>query len=143
MDKNTVSTDTLEDVIISRLKEAGYKITPKRRIIVREMIEQAGYHFHAKSIYQCVKKKSPLIGTATVFRTVKIIEELGLFDDLFNSFTKKNSNNTLICTVCGRTEYIDDNLPYEISDQVFKDYSFKAQEVNLTVFGKCRNCRDN
>ena len=89
-----------------------------------------------------LRKKSPLIGTATVFRTVKIIEELGLFDDLFNSFTKKNSNNTLICTVCGRTEYIDDNLPYEISDQVFKDYSFKAQEVNLTVFGKCRNCRD-
>lgn len=43
----------------------------------------------------------------------------------------------------GRTEYIDDNLPYEISDQVFKDYSFKAQKVNLTVFGKCRNCRDN
>lgn len=26
MDKNTVSTDTLEDVIISRLKKAGYKI---------------------------------------------------------------------------------------------------------------------
>ena len=83
MDKNTVSTDTLEDVIISRLKKAGYKITPQRRIIVREMIEQAGYHFHAKSIYQCVKKKNPLIGTATVFRTAKIIEELGLFDDLF------------------------------------------------------------
>ena len=61
MDKNTVSTDTLEDVIISRLKEAGYKITPQRRIIVREMIEQAGYHFHAKSIYQCVKKKNPLL----------------------------------------------------------------------------------
>lgn len=99
MDKNTVSTDTLEDVIISRLKKAGYKITPQRRIIVREMIEQAGYHFHAKSIYQCVKKNNPLIGTATVFRTVKIIEELGLFDDLFNSLTKKNSNNTLICTV--------------------------------------------
>ena len=99
MDKNTVSTDTLEDVIISRLKKAGYKITPQRRIIVREMIEQAGYHFHAKSIYQCVKKKNPLIGTATVFRTVKIIEELGLFDDLFPKNYRFKMNMSVISEI--------------------------------------------
>ena len=79
------------------LKQKGYKLTPQRRSIVDTIVDSEGKHLTAEEIYDEVKKKCPEIGLATVYRTILLLEEIGIVSkihlndgcsryELFNTF---------------------------------------------------------
>lgn len=74
MNKANVDIELLKE----NLKKKGYKLTPQRRAIVDVIIEKEGEHLTAEEIYDEVKKVCPDIGLATVYRTVLLLEEVGV-----------------------------------------------------------------
>ncbi|MEE0728856.1 MAG: transcriptional repressor, partial [Clostridium saudiense] len=73
---STVNVDI--ELLKENLKQKGYKLTPQRRAIVDIIIEKEGEHLTAEEIYDEVKKVCPDIGLATVYRTVSLLEVIGV-----------------------------------------------------------------
>jgi len=59
-----------------QLHDSGFKLTPQREATVLVLLENEKDHLSAEEIYFLVKKKSPEIGLATVYRTLEILTEL-------------------------------------------------------------------
>ena len=60
------------------LKIKGYKLTPQRRAIIKMIIKNEGTHLTTEELYDLVKKECPEIGLATVYRTVQLLDDLGV-----------------------------------------------------------------
>lgn len=58
------------------LKNAGIRLTRPRRIIIG-ILSESQSHPDAREIYQKALGKDPSISLATVYRTMKLLEELG------------------------------------------------------------------
>lgn len=59
-----------------QIKQAGLRLTEPRRIILR-ILEDAGDHPDAAEIFQRAAKMDARISLATVYRTMKVLEETG------------------------------------------------------------------
>ncbi|MGL4772676.1 MAG: Fur family transcriptional regulator, partial [Clostridium sp.] len=66
------------DKLKEELKTRGCKLTPQRRAIVDTIIDNEGKHLTTEEIYDEVKTSCPEIGLATVYRTVTLLEEMGI-----------------------------------------------------------------
>ena len=56
------------------LKKNGYEFTTQKKIILRTILDNKT-HLNAKEIYEKIKEKN--IGLATVYRALKVFNELG------------------------------------------------------------------
>ena len=72
-----MSAEQLEQkqIIINRLKEGGCRITKQRLMLLDIILEDECSS--CKEIYYRATKKDPTIGTATVYRMINTLEEIG------------------------------------------------------------------
>lgn len=72
-----MSAEQLEQkqIIINRLKEEGCRITKQRLMLLDIILEDECSS--CKEIYYRATKKDPTIGTATVYRMINTLEEIG------------------------------------------------------------------
>ena len=72
-----MSAEQLEQkqIIINRLKEDGCRITKQRLMLLDIILEDECSS--CKEIYYRATKKDPTIGTATVYRMINTLEEIG------------------------------------------------------------------
>src|ERR1017187_6053469 len=88
---------------IEALRKKGYKATPQRIAICRIALHSRE-HPSAQSIYDKVKKVHPTVSLATVYKTLQVLRDLDLIQELnlpeskarFDSYMKPHVN--LICT---------------------------------------------
>src|SRR3989338_1804329 len=94
------------------LEQQGLKMTRPRELIVLELLKQRP-HVSADDLAKAVRQKDPQVGLATVYRTLKLLQDCGLvkahyFGDaqaLFEVELGPNSHHDhLICEVCHRIE---------------------------------------
>lgn len=133
------------------LKKKGYKLTPQRRSIVDTIIENEGQHLTAEEIYDSVKKSCPEIGLATVYRTILLLEELGVIsrldlNDGCSRYEIVHSNEThrhhhLICNICHKVLEVQDDLLEDLESGIEKQYKFKILDHSLKFFGVCDECQ--
>ena len=148
MDKsNLVDMNALKE----DLKKKGYKLTPQRRSIVDTIIENEGQHLTAEEIYDKVKKGCPEIGLATVYRTILLLEELGVISrlDLNDGCSRyeilhSNENHRhhhLICNNCHKVSEVQDDLLEELETSIEKQYLFKILDHSVKFYGICDECQ--
>lgn len=133
------------------LKKKGYKLTPQRRSIVDTIIENEGQHLTAEEIYDKVKVSCPEIGLATVYRTILLLEELGVIsrlelNDGCSRYEIVHSNEThrhhhLICNVCHEVSEVQDDLLEELESDIEKQYRFKIMDHSVKFYGICEKCQ--
>lgn len=63
--------------LVDRCHEKGLRLTDARRIIV-EAIQEADDHPDALVLQERARERDPSISTATVYRTLKLLEEMDL-----------------------------------------------------------------
>lgn len=106
-------------------------------------------HVSADELYMIVKKVNPAIGSATVYRTLKLLCECGLCRELqFEDGTSRYEHNYghkhhdhLICTKCGKFVEIMDESIESLQDRMFKRHGFSPQRHRLELYGVCRACK--
>lgn len=144
---NLVDMNALKE----ELKKKGYKLTPQRRSIVDTIIENEGQHLTAEEIYDKVKKDCPEIGLATVYRTILVLEELGVIsrldlNDGCSRYEIVHSNEAhrhhhLICNLCGSVSEVQDDLLEELEESIEKQYKFKILDHSVKFYGICEECQ--
>ena len=133
------------------LKKKGYKLTPQRRSIVDTIIDNEGKHLTAEEIYDKVKISCPEIGLATVYRTILLLEELGVIsrldlNDGCSRYEIVHSNEThrhhhLICNNCHKVSEVQDDLLEELEADIEKQYKFKVLDHSVKFYGICDECQ--
>ena len=134
------------------LKKRGYKLTPQRRAIVDTIIISEGKHLTAEEIYDEVKKECPEIGLATVYRTILLLEEMGIIYklDLEDGCSRyelaheheNHRHHHLICNSCGKVFEVEDDLLDDLEKKIEENYNFKIFDHSLKFFGLCKDCKD-
>jgi len=63
------------------LKERGVRLTRQRQVLL-ELLDKSGQHLDAETLYQMARGTDPKINRVTVYRTLKMLKESGLVDEL-------------------------------------------------------------
>ena len=139
------------DALKEDLKKKGYKLTPQRRSIVDTIIDNEGQHLTAEEIYDKVKKSCPEIGLATVYRTILLLEELGVIsrlelNDGCSRYEILHSNEThrhhhLICNICHKVLEVQDDLLEDLEVDIQNRYRFKILDHSVKFYGICDECQ--
>ena len=94
----------LMEVMMKRMKEKikdkRYKMTTQRQVILRAFVESTIRHMSAEEVFELVKKTSPDIGLATIYRTLDLFTEMDLlkkldFDDGCSRYELNDDGNAL------------------------------------------------
>lgn len=138
------------DNLKNNLKEKGYKLTPQRRAILDIIIENEGKHLTTEELYDLVKDDCPEIGLATVYRTMQLLEELGIvckldLDDGCNRYElvhqeENHQHHHLICMSCGKVIEVKADLLDSLEQEIQSKYNFQIKNHSVRFFGICSDC---
>ena len=90
-DRSYHRTKMQKEIVIQRLREKGCRITKQRLMLLDIILEEDCAC--CKEIYYRAMKKDPNIGTATVYRMVNTLEEIG-------AISRKNMYKVTCGTSC-------------------------------------------
>ncbi|MDX9895861.1 MAG: Fur family transcriptional regulator [Desulfofustis sp.] len=126
-------------------REEGIKVTQQRIEIFRE-VAQTEEHPDADNIYQRVRDRLPTVSLDTVYRTLWLLNDLGLVVTLGSSRepTRFDANlerhHHFVCRQCGFTrDFVSkdlDNLALPDSLRSFGN----VEQAHIEVRGLCRDC---
>lgn len=141
MSKNT--EEVLDD-FHQRLQEAGLKSTRQRDVIVRTFFE-LDKHISIDELLLEARKHSPRIGYATVYRTLKLLEELKMakaqrFDDgqtRYDPEADKDQHDHLICIDCRRIIEFDDDEVMARLHALTESRGFQLRRRSIHLYGSC------
>ena len=131
--------------IIKALREKGYKATPQRIAISRFALHNHN-HPTAEITFRKVKEVYPTVSLATIYKTIKILKEIGLIQELNlpEDQTRFDPNMEphihLVCSRCKSIRDWTDPLISEIIEKISDKEVFVPETQNFDVFGICRNC---
>lgn len=134
----------LDASVIKALRGKGYKATPQRIAIGRFALRSRN-HPTAQSIYGEVKKIYPTVSLATVYKTIQILKEVGLIQELNLSQGQTRFDPDmhphihLICLSCGDIIDWEDALVSEILAKIAAS-KFSATSQSFDVYGICQSC---
>ena len=130
---------------IEALRSKGYKATPQRIAICRVALNSRA-HPSVQQVYDEVKKIHPTVSLATVYKTLEVLRDLDLVQEI--NFSKRqsrfdsymNPHINLICLKCGIITDMDDETAKEMTRKVAAATRFKPTGQCVNVYGICQKC---
>ncbi|MEM2911765.1 MAG: Fur family transcriptional regulator [Candidatus Bathyarchaeia archaeon] len=132
--------------IIEALRKKGYKATPQRIAICKYALQNPT-HPTAKTIYQKVREEYPTISLATVYKTLKVLKELDLIQELpFSQGQIRYDPNmtphiNLVCSKCSTIIDLDDPAVQSIIKRIADAKKFQVNGQRLDIYGICERCK--
>ncbi len=130
------------------LRENGLKMTKPRQTVL-EVFLGIEEHVTAENLLDAVRKVDPGIGQATVFRTVKLLEESGLARAAcrdegprrFEHAYKHAHHDHLVCVECGAIVEFADEAIERAQEATYAKYGYEPIGHSLELRGRCPACR--
>ena len=137
------------------LKEKGLKVTAQRLAVLETVASRPEEHLTAEEIFTLVIVSCPDIGLATVYRTIQLLNELGLIDRI--SFDdgavryeigsapdreQKHRHHHLICRRCGRVFSFQEDLLEELEAKITATTGFAVVNHEVKLYGYCKECAE-
>lgn len=131
------------------VRKNGLKHTPQREEILAFLLK-ADRHLSPEDIYQALRRRDPRLGRATVFRTLKLLEECGLASHVtdaqgrtrFERSHGRPHHDHMICVQCGDTLEFSSPAVERIQERVARKNDFKILWHRHEIFGRCRRCEN-
>lgn len=138
---------TILQTFQEHLGRKGLKLTHQREEILRALMA-AEHHLGMDDLYEVVRKKDPSIGRATVFRTLKLLQECGLVAEVgsasgrakFELKGDRPHHDHMICVECGRIIEFQSPMMEHFQDEAIRRHGFAALWHRHEIFGRCRDC---
>ena len=126
------------------LRDKGYRLTPQRELILAA-VDALG-HATPDEVLAHVQQKASTVNASTVYRTLEVLEELGLVRHTHLSDRAPTYHSThgdehfhLVCRGCRAVISVaaDEAAPFVA---VLTEKGFAPDLGHLAVFGRCANC---
>lgn len=136
--------------IRNSLKERGIRLTRQRQVLL-DLIDKSGEHLDAERLYQLAKEVDPRLNRVTVYRTLKMLKEGGLVDELdlmhyggdqhYYETRMKQEHAHVICLRCGRVEEFYGEPLQKLRRQVESHFGFQILIARTEIGGYCSHCQ--
>jgi len=134
--------------IASYLKERGFKWTPQRARVMQEALALEG-HFEAEDLAYRLRKKGERISKATVYRTLPLLIEAGLINEVihgekhhhYEPVHGERQHDHMICLKCGTIVEFEEKDLRPIEERICEKHHFRSQKIVVEIFGYCKNCQ--
>ena len=129
----------------AKLRGSGYRLTPQRELILRA-VEELG-HATPDEVLVHVHEQSSAVNVSTVYRTLEVLEQLGLIRHAhlsdraptYHSVTD-HEHFHLVCRNCHRITSVDPDVMTSFNDRLRAEHGFVPDVGHLTIFGRCVDC---
>jgi len=138
------------DSIKGSLKEKGVRLTRQRQLLL-ELIDKSGEHLDAERLFQLAHERDPRLNRVTVYRTLKLLKQGGLVDELdlmhyggdqhYYETRMKQEHAHVICLRCGKVEEFFGEPLQKLRRQIESHFGFQILLARTEVGGYCSHCR--
>jgi len=136
--------------IKTSLKERGIRLTRQREILL-DLIDTSGQHLDAEQLYGMARSKDPKLNRVTVYRTLKLLKETGLVDELdlmhfegdqhYYETRLKAEHAHVICLQCGKVEEFFGEPLQNLRRQVETSLGYQVLVSRTEIGGYCPHCQ--
>lgn len=122
------------------------RLTPQRQAVL-DVLRSSQDHPTAQDVLDRVRRTSPGIGAATVYRALGLLVEQGraLELDLGDTAARYDANTTrhdhVVCVRCGAAADVDAPLPARLAETVAEVSGFAVTGHDLRFRGLCPTCQ--
>ena len=152
LNKSDLENKITEDILKEKLRETGFKITPQRRAVIDILLKHNSEHLSSEQIYDLVRVDCPEIGLATVYRTMQLLDEIGVISKLnlddgcirYEISLNKNechNHHHLICKNCSKIIEVQEDLLESIESKIQERYKFDIVDHDVKFYGLCEDCK--
>ncbi|MCO6452726.1 MAG: transcriptional repressor [Caldilineales bacterium] len=143
VEQSARETAALAEAVVA----GGFRLTPARRVVIECLVDSGG-HISADDLAARVRDAAPQVGRMTVFRTLEMLNELGLVRPIYQGtgaahyvLMSEGSHHHLICRHCHRVIDFDTCGAGELAKRLGEEFGFEVQSHMLEVYGVCGDCR--
>jgi Fur family ferric uptake transcriptional regulator len=137
-----------KQIFRSFIDSKNLRYTVQRNILIEELYINGG-HLTPDEFSEIIKNKHPEIGKATVYRTLKLLEEAKLISKIefgdgrirYEICTDKEHHDHLICEKCKRSVEVIDPKIESLQKRLAQKHGFELTGHRLYLFGICKNCQ--
>ena len=129
----------------AELRRRGYRLTPQRQLVL-EAVGELG-HATPEEIVTAVRRTASGVNISTVYRTLELLEELGLVQHAHlghgastYSVTSDDDHVHLVCRHCGGIEEAPPSVVGPVVAELAATRGFTVDVGHFAVFGRCREC---
>lgn len=135
----------MSDELAAKLREQGYRLTPQRQLVLRA-VEKLG-HATPDEVLAEVHAQSSAVNISTIYRTLEVLEELGLvrhahLSDRAPTYHSVSDHEHfhLVCRNCHKVVSVDPEVVAPLADRLEREQGFVIDVGHLAVFGRCTDC---
>lgn len=135
-----VDVDPAADDLAARLRAQGMRMTPQREQVLTA-VRRLG---HATP--EQIAETAPDVDTATVYRTLELLEELGFVRHAHlghgaPSYRPAEDDHIhVVCHTCGAIVDAEPVLVDDLARRLLEQRGFVLDRSHFTVFGRCADC---
>jgi Fur family ferric uptake transcriptional regulator len=127
------------------LRAKGHRLTPQRELVLQAVQELD--HATPEQVLDEVRRTSVSINLSTVYRTLDLLEKLGLVSHThlghgapaYHAMTEPDHAH-LVCRSCQRVAEVEPDVAAGLVEAVADKEGFTTDVRHLTLFGLCREC---
>lgn len=131
----------MPDTILSRCEAKGLRITGQRRTIA-QVLEDSDDHPDVEELYKRASGLDPNISIATVYRTVKLLDEAGILEKLefgdgrarYEDAERDHHDHLIDLTSGEVIEFVDAEIE-ELQERIARRLGYELRGHKLELYG--------
>lgn len=141
--EHTVSHETWQE----QLRSSGHRLTPQRAAVLAA-VERLG-HATPEQVYAEVRESSDSVNLSTVYRTLELLDELGVIrhahlSDRAPTYHARTGHDHvhLVCRGCRQVISVGEAAAEAALGNLVARHDFAPDYGHLVIFGRCGGCRE-
>ena len=141
-----MAKDTLD--FKGTLHSQGMRLTGQRKLIL-QVLEDAGGHLDAESVFERAHKRDERVSLATVYRTLELLKKMGLVDQHYTSREHlrevyepvgADEHYHFTCIKCGKVIEFQSSMIDRARKQLARELGINILHACACFEGYCANC---
>jgi Fur family ferric uptake transcriptional regulator len=127
------------------LRQRGYRLTPQRQLVL-EAVDTLE-HATPDDILCEVRKTAAGVNVSTVYRTLELLEELGLVTHAHLGhgaptyhLARRHHHLHLVCRDCDAVIEADASVAAPFTATLRETFGFETDLKHFAIFGRCADC---
>ena len=131
----------MTDTILQRCEQNSLRMTSQRKIIA-QVLEDTADHPDVEELYTRASKIDPTISIATVYRTVKLLDEAGILDKLefgdgrarYEDAERDHHDHLIDINSGSVIEFVDSDIE-KLQEKIANKLGYKLMGHKLELYG--------